>query len=43
VLIVREAGGAVTNLEGGTIDIMIPDILATSSRKIGQELTDILN
>ncbi len=43
VLIVREAGGAITNLEGGRIDIMTPDILATSSRKIGQELTDILN
>ena len=43
VLIVQEAGGAVTNLEGGRIDIMVSDILATSSRKIGKELTDILN
>ena len=43
VLIVKEAGGAVTNLEGGRIDIMIPDILATSSGKIGQDLTGILN
>ena len=43
VLIAQEAGGAVTNLEGSKIDIMIPDILATSSRRIGQELTGILN
>ncbi|MCP4786759.1 MAG: inositol monophosphatase [Fuerstiella sp.] len=43
VLIVQEAGGAVTNLEGGRIDIMVPDLLATSSRRIGKDLTGILN
>ena len=43
VLLVTEAGGAVTNLEGGTIDIMLPSILAASSRKISQDLASLLN
>lgn len=40
-LIVREAGGTVTNLQGDTIDIMVPGILAASSDAITQCLLGV--
>lgn len=43
ILLVEEAGGSVTNLNGGKIDIMIPDILAACSDRIAGELIDVFN
>lgn len=42
-LIVQEAGGTVTSLSGGRIDIMVPDILSASSGKIAQSLVSIFS
>ncbi|MCA9051513.1 MAG: inositol monophosphatase [Planctomycetaceae bacterium] len=43
VLLVEEAGGVVTDIEGGKIDIMTPSLLAAAGEKIGQDLVSILN
>ena len=42
VLLVQEAGGCVTNLDGGTINIMVRSLLSASSQKIAQKLVTIL-
>ncbi|MCA9033734.1 MAG: inositol monophosphatase [Planctomycetaceae bacterium] len=42
VLLVKEAGGSVTTLSGGAIDIFAPDILVASSVELQQELTAVL-
>ena len=42
-IIVQEAGGTVTKLNGDTTDIMVPSLLSASSRKIAQDLVSILN
>lgn len=38
VLIVQEAGGIVTNLKGEQIDIFVPDLLATASQTLHQQV-----
>lgn len=43
VLIVQEAGGVAGNLQGGTIDIMVPSLLAASTPKIHSELVSVLS
>lgn len=42
VLIVKEAGGMVTALDGSPVDIMAPSLLATSTGVIAENLTTIL-
>ncbi|MCA9079605.1 MAG: inositol monophosphatase [Planctomycetaceae bacterium] len=42
VLIVREAGGAVTNTSGTLFDVNIPDLLATNGAGLHGELVDVL-
>jgi len=42
VLLVEEAGGTVTNLRGDAIDILVPALIAASSRKIQQDLAAVL-
>lgn len=42
-LIASEAGACVTNLQGDTIDIMVPGILAASSDAITRELLNVFN
>ena len=42
-IIVQEAGGTVTKLNGDKTDIMVPSLLSASSRKIAQDLVSILN
>jgi len=41
VLIVQEAGGSVTDLAGGAVDIMESSLIAASTRTIAQNLADI--
>lgn len=41
VLLVREAGGTVSDMEGGTLDLMRPRLLATNG-KIHDEMTQKL-
>jgi myo-inositol-1(or 4)-monophosphatase len=41
VLLVQEAGGTVTNMEGGDIDIARPQLLATNG-KVHAEMTEVL-
>lgn len=43
LLIVKEAGGTVTNLQGGKIDIMVPSHLASSSQQISNGIVRIFN
>lgn len=43
VLLVQEAGGVVTNIMGGTVDIMVSSLMAASSGKIQKDLADVLN
>lgn len=43
VLLVQEAGGTVTNLGGGKIDIMVPSHLASSSQPISDGIVQIFN
>ncbi|MDP7017848.1 MAG: inositol monophosphatase family protein [Pirellulaceae bacterium] len=43
VLIVREAGGQVTNLEGGRFDFGRPRLLAASTRPLHQQILSILS
>jgi len=43
VLLVREAGGTVTNMAGDSIDIMVSSLVAASTSKIQQDLSDVLN
>lgn len=43
VLLVQEAGGSVTAIDGTPIDIMVPSILSASSRTIAQNLITALN
>ncbi|MEQ9410369.1 MAG: inositol monophosphatase family protein [Fuerstiella sp.] len=42
-LIVQEAGGSVTSLSGGTIDIMVPSLLAASSETIAHKLVSVFS
>ena len=42
ILIVEEAGGVVSDLHGGKIDIMVPSLLAASTDRIRLELVDVL-
>ncbi|XP_055530500.1 uncharacterized protein LOC129721672 [Wyeomyia smithii] len=42
-LLVREAGGVVTHINGGQYDILKPDITAASSEKLAQEILTIVN
>ena len=42
-LIVQRAGGTVTNLAGGKVDIMVPDLLSASTQKIAQDLTALFS
>ena len=42
VLLVQEAGGVVTAIDGSPIDIMVPSLLAASSEKIATDLVTIL-
>lgn len=43
ILLVQEAGGVVTSIEGGAVDVMIPSLLSASSRTIGENLITVLN
>ena len=43
VLLVREAGGIVTNIEGGTLDLQHPVMLASASESLNAELVRVLN
>jgi myo-inositol-1(or 4)-monophosphatase len=43
VLIVREAGGVVTHIEGGALDIRTPELLAAASLPLNQQLVKVLN
>lgn len=43
LLLVTEAGGIVTNLQGGKVDIMLPSHLAACSRPIADGIVDIFN
>lgn len=43
VLLVREAGGLVTDVEGGTLDLRKPELLATASEPLSRELLSVLN
>lgn len=42
ILIVQEAGGAVTSLDGGPVDIMVPSLLSASTSAIAENLTTVL-
>ncbi|XP_053683447.1 uncharacterized protein LOC128733704 [Sabethes cyaneus] len=42
-LIVREAGGVVTHINGGEYDILKPDIIAASSEQLAQQIQSIVN
>uniref|UniRef100_A0A8D8D3N0 Inositol-1-monophosphatase n=1 Tax=Culex pipiens TaxID=7175 RepID=A0A8D8D3N0_CULPI len=41
-LLIREAGGVVTGIDGGEYDILRPDIVAASSEKLGQRVVEIV-
>ncbi|KAL1401469.1 hypothetical protein pipiens_006582 [Culex pipiens pipiens] len=41
-LLIREAGGVVTGIDGGEYDILRPDIVAASSAKLGQRVVEIV-
>ncbi|XP_058838748.1 uncharacterized protein LOC131696225 [Topomyia yanbarensis] len=41
-LLVREAGGVVTHINGGQYDILKPDIIAASSEKLAQRVLEIV-
>ena len=43
VLLVQEAGGAVTDMTGAPIDIMVPSLIAASTSTIQKDLSDVLN
>ncbi|MEO2034147.1 MAG: inositol monophosphatase family protein [Planctomycetaceae bacterium] len=43
ILLVQEAGGTVTNMTGGTVDIMVSSLMAASSSRIQKDLSDVLN
>jgi myo-inositol-1(or 4)-monophosphatase len=43
VLLVREAGGVVTSVEGGPLNLLKPELLASSSEALNREMTRILN
>ena len=43
ILIVQEAGGVVSDLHGGKIDIMVSSLLAASSAKISEDLVAVLS
>ncbi|MEZ6124538.1 MAG: inositol monophosphatase family protein [Planctomycetaceae bacterium] len=43
VLLVQEAGGTVTGLQGDMIDIMIPSVIAACSEPVGRSLVAILS
>ncbi len=43
ILLVQEAGGIVTNLSGGTVDIFVPSLLAACSQRIQTSAAAILN
>jgi len=43
MLLVEEAGGVVTALNGSPIDIMTPSLLSASSRAISENLTTVLS
>jgi myo-inositol-1(or 4)-monophosphatase len=43
VLLVREAGGLVTHVAGGELDLKTPELLASASEALKRELTSILN
>ena len=42
VVLVREAGGKVTQLDGSPFDIEVPDLLASNGQSIHESLSDIL-
>lgn len=42
-LLVREAGGVVTHINGGQYDILKPDITAASSEQLAQQILTIVN
>jgi len=41
-LIVQEAGGSVTNLQGDTFDLFVPSVLAASTANLAQDLATAL-
>jgi myo-inositol-1(or 4)-monophosphatase len=41
VLLVREAGGTVTDMEGGTLDLLAPRLLATNG-VLHTEMSEVL-
>jgi myo-inositol-1(or 4)-monophosphatase len=43
ILLVREAGGLVTHVEGGALDLHHPELLATASEPLSREFVKILN
>lgn len=43
VLIVREAGGLVTRMDGGPLDINVPNLLCTNGTAIHARLTELLS
>lgn len=42
VLLVKEAGGSISNLTGGTFDLFVPSLLAASTASLRQELVTVL-
>lgn len=42
VLLVQEAGGIVTNLQGNAVDILVPALIAASSSKIQKDFAAVL-
>jgi myo-inositol-1(or 4)-monophosphatase len=43
VLLVREAGGIVTHIEGGALDLAVPELLASARSDLHREMITILN
>lgn len=43
VLLVGEASGSVTHIEGGPLDLRTPELLATASQPLSRELIRVLN
>jgi myo-inositol-1(or 4)-monophosphatase len=43
ILLVREAGGLVTHVAGGPLDLRSPELLAVASEPLGRELLGVLN
>lgn len=43
ILLVREAGGSVTDMTGDPVDILVPSLMAASTDTIRKDLLDVLN